>query len=285
MNRTWTPTEVTRFFVLLFLALTFVSTSIALTRYVITMNENQILYLFSTSAQVIAAIYGLTLTGFIFFRNELSREESEDETLSDAVEILKVRYFILLVFITVLVTTALLLANLAISYEGSGNSRLSALIINAGQAAFLTSLFAISYFIFDVISPKRIELASKTLQSKVDPTLAELTRGSLEDFLRNYNQIEVLLESFGQVYEESAPSTYSQRSQRRMSNSRLAEILFRNESIDKSLFHRLRELITLRNSIIHGADPVVSQEMVKVSADVLEKLRDALDGDHIFDGL
>jgi hypothetical protein len=45
------------------------------------LNENQILYLVSTSSQVLAGIYGLTLTGFIFFRNELSREEQEDETL------------------------------------------------------------------------------------------------------------------------------------------------------------------------------------------------------------
>ncbi|MEX8493217.1 hypothetical protein, partial [Sphaerotilus sp.] len=41
------------------------------------LNENQILYIYSTSAQVIAGIYGLTLTGFIFYRNELSREEFE----------------------------------------------------------------------------------------------------------------------------------------------------------------------------------------------------------------
>jgi hypothetical protein len=33
------------------------------------LNENQILYLFSTSAQVLAGIYGLTLTGFIVSRH------------------------------------------------------------------------------------------------------------------------------------------------------------------------------------------------------------------------
>ena len=57
------------------------------------LNENQVLYLYSTSAQVLAGVYGLTLTGFIFFRNELSREEFEDDTLTEAVESLKSRYF------------------------------------------------------------------------------------------------------------------------------------------------------------------------------------------------
>ena len=280
MKRSWSPPKVISFFVSLFLILTVGAMAAALGGYGISLNENQILYLFSTSAQVIAAIYGLTLTGFIFFRNELSREELEDDTLADAVENLKARYFTLLVFITALVTGSLLLANLAISYEGSGQSFLNTLIINAGQAAFLTSLFAVAYFIFDVISPKRIERASQTLQSKVDPTLAEQTRGSLEEFLRNYNQIEILLEKVGRPYEEGIISSKIQRYPRRISNSRLAEILLRNERINKTLYVGLRELITLRNSIIHGADPVVSQAMVDASADVLANLQLALGGDY-----
>lgn len=57
-------------------------------------------------------------------------------------------------------------------------------------------------------------------------------------------------------------------------------MLLRNERIDGELFDRIRDLITLRNSIIHGADPVVSQAIVDASFDVLQKLRAALDRDH-----
>jgi hypothetical protein len=256
------------------------ATLAALNGYAIAVNENQILYLFSTSAQVIAAIYGLTLTGFIFFRNELSREQSEDETLADAVESLKARYFALLMFITALVTLALLLANLAISHEGSGEPRLNTLILNAGQSAFVTSLFAVAYFVFDVISPHRIEVASRSLQSKADPDLATQTKGSLEEFLKNYNQIEALLEQVGQSYEADIAAGYPKRYPRRLSNARLAEVLLRGEKISQPLFHQLRELITLRNSIIHGAEPLVSQAVVLSSADVLQKLRSVLSGDH-----
>lgn len=284
MKRAWSPTKVIGFFVSLFMLLTIGATAAALNGYGVSLNETQVMYLSSTSAQVIAAIYGLTLTGFIFFRNELSREESEDDTLADAVENLKARYFVLLVFITALVTAALLLANLAISYEGTGEARLNMLIINSGQAAFITSLFAIAYFIFDVISPKRIERASQILQSTVDPTLAAQTRGSLEEFLRNYNKIEILLEKVGQPYEECASNSNIKRYPRRMPNSRLAEILLRNERIDKQLFTGLRELITLRNSIIHGAEPMVSQAMVDASVYVLKELQRALGEDQTSGG-
>jgi hypothetical protein len=264
----------------LFVLLTLCTTAVALNGHGISLNENQILYLFSTSAEVIAAIYGLTLTGFIFFRNELSREEFEDETLVEAVESLKRRYFALLVFIAGLVILTLLLANLAIVHEGSGEVRLNTIIMNAGQSAFVTSLIAVVYFIFDVIAPKRIEGASKRLQRTVDTQVVEgQNNGSLEEFLKNYNQIEVLLDTDGKRYQEISPDTKERRYRRRLPNSRLAEILVRNNRIDKQLFYSLQRLITLRNSIIHGADPVVSQTAVESSVEVLNRLKRALTED------
>lgn len=240
------------------------------------LNENQILYLFSTSAQVIAAIYGLTLTGFLFFRNELNREAAEDETLVEAIEQLKSRYFSLLVFITVLVGITLLLSNAAISYEADARANVTTLLINAGQSFLAVSFVAIAAFVFDVIAPQRIENASQKLKDELDPTTKRELRGSLESFLTNYNRIESLLIDAGSLYQAGPISTYESRAPRRMSNARLAEILVRSERIDKTLFHRLRELITLRNAIIHGAEPVVSKEIVNMSAQVLRDLQAAL---------
>ena len=278
MTKKWPPTKTIWAFCGFLAFLSIATSATGPTNSVLSLNENQVLYLFSTSAQVLAGIYGLTLTGFIFFRNELSREELEDDTLTDAVESLKQRYFTLLLFITGLVLLTILLSNLAISNEASGNTLANTLLINGGQSAFATSLIAIAYFIFDVISPRRIEIASRTLQNKVDPAHAT-AKGSLEDFLRNYNQIELLLADSGESYRVTSYATSQAPFQRRTSNSRLAEILFRNERIDASLFQRLRELITLRNSIIHGADPVVSQEIVHVSAQVLQELQAVLGAD------
>src|SRR6266404_1640095 len=98
MKNALSPAIPITLFLVALVALIIVTTAIALADRGISLNETQIMYLFSTSAQVIATIYGLTLTGFVFFRNELNREESEDETLSDAVENLKARYYVLLVF-------------------------------------------------------------------------------------------------------------------------------------------------------------------------------------------
>ena len=276
MRVRWQPKTLIIAFSALGLVLSGVTSAWGAIKPVLDLNENQILYLFSTSAQVLAGIYGLTLTGFIFFRNELNREEQEDETLVDATESLKRRYFTLLIFITLLVLLTLALSNLAISSESSAHRSVNTLLINCGQSAFATSLLAIAYFVFDVISPNRIAVASRALQDAVDPTHGNDIKGSLEEFVRNYNQIEGLLFNYG-YSSDLTTSPYTSKTFRRTSNVRLAEILLRNGRIDKALFARIRELITLRNSIIHGADPVVSAEIVAITGHVLEELRSALE--------
>jgi hypothetical protein len=274
----WKEIPAISFFTALFVVMSIISTIVGLSSLATKLNENQVLYLFSTTGQVIAAVYGLTLTGFIFFRNELSREEFEDETLAEAVDALKERYFVLLAFITLLVLLTIFLANLAIAREAAGPTFGNAAIINTGQAAFVTSLLAVAYFVFDVISPRRIEKASRRLQDEVDPSRSEQSKGSLEEFLTNYNRIEALLNAAGLPYQQSVAVSIDRSRPRHISNTRLAEILFRSDRIDKLLFARLRELITLRNSIIHGAEPIVSQEAVGMSRDVLQRLRNALGG-------
>ena len=228
-----------------FIALSMITSAVGVASPWLTLNENQVLYLFSTTAQVIAAVYGLTLTGFLFFRNELTREANEDETLEEPIDELKSRYFKLLVFITGLVALTLLLANLAISHETSPQSGLTTILINTGQSAFAVAFTAIALFVFDVIAPQRIERASQNLQNELDPSRGREARGSLEEFLRNYNQVEGLLAEAGEPYQSFATAS-AQRLPRRMSNTRLADILFRSERISRSLHERLRELITLR---------------------------------------
>lgn len=93
-----TPTKIIVTSLTLILISSLGSSSIGLIALLIILNENQILYLYSASAKVLSGIYGLTLTGFVFFRNELSREEIEDDSLTDAIQNLKSRYFKLLIF-------------------------------------------------------------------------------------------------------------------------------------------------------------------------------------------
>ena len=251
-----------------------ITSMIGLFKPLLILNENQIFYLYSTSAQVLAGIYGLTLTGFIFFRNELSREGFEDDTLTVAVDSLKERYFKTLLFVTVLSIFTLLISNLVISSESSGRATFNTILMNTAQSAFLINLLVIAYFIFDVIAPKRIEKESKIIQQKVDPTSDAKAKGSLEVFLTNYNVLESILQKYGQAYQSELEG--ESRSRRRISNVKLAEFILKAEKIDIELFNEIKNLISLRNSIIHGAEPVVSKHIVELSNSILQKLSLAL---------
>lgn len=246
-------------------------------RPVLRLNENQILYLFSTSNQVIAAIYGLTLTGLIFFVNELNREELEDETKDASVLELKQRYYSFLIVVTSLVGVTIFVGNGAIAIESVGPGLLSAVFINVGQSAFVVALLAIAIFVFEVVDPKALERASDRVKERIDPTRDANMTGSLEEFMRNFNAIEAILMKYGEQYQYQTSPSPSLRPRKRISNLRLAEFLLRGERIHRSLFEKLRELIALRNSIVHGADPTVSRQLVAESAETLKLLDEALE--------
>lgn len=260
------------------------SAFIAISHPIWILNENQILYLYSTSSQVLAGVYGLTLTGFIFFRNELSREESDDESLTEAVESLKDRYFKLLIYVTLISIFTLFIGNLVLSIEDEEKSTFKTIIMNVAQSSFIVSLLTISYFIFDIIAPKRIESASKKLQQQFDPIDKNKKEGSLETFLKNFNQIEALLQKYGQNFQTKGytiQSSYQPSYQRRMSNQKLALIIAQAEKIDKILYDKIRKLITLRNSIVHSAEPIVSEEMVNESQEILNLLSNLLNDESV----
>ncbi|KGT33618.1 hypothetical protein HC02_27745 [Vibrio parahaemolyticus] len=123
--------------------------------------------------------------------------EFDDDTLTDAVERLKSRYFKLLIFITGQTLISLLLSNLVISIESDKNRLLVTFLMNVTQVSYVVNLGVIAYFIFDVIAPKRIERASRDLQKEVEPDLDKEAKGSLENFLKNFNQIEYILQNMG----------------------------------------------------------------------------------------
>lgn len=269
-----TPTKVISISLTLLILSAVVTSLVGLYSPLFILNENQVFYLYSTSSQVLAGVYGLTLTGFIFFRNELSREEFEDDTLTVAVESLKDRYFKVLLFVTAISIFTIAISNLVISSESSENKIFNTILMNCAQSAFSVNLLVIAYFIFDVIAPKRIERESKVIQQRVDPTQDMQDKGSLEDFLANFNRLEYILQKYGQAYQSQFEG--ETKSRRRISNVRLAEFILRAEKIDYGLFDEIRSLVSLRNSIIHGAEPVVSMRMVELSDKILRELAEAL---------
>lgn len=239
------------------------------------LNENQILYLFSSASQVIAAIYGLIITGYIFLRNELDRKADKDDSLEEIISLLKTEYFGSIIGISLTTLLSISLCFLVIVDETHTNRNLLGYLINLSVATILTELIIVVKFVITILNPNSIELASNKLR---DLTAKDKNNesGSLEDFLKYYNQIEYILDKYGSSFLYPNLTDYESVKRKRIAKSKLVYILFQEEKIDSDLKNKLIELISYRNGLIHGTNLSVSTRDVEMSEEILNKLKGSL---------
>jgi len=239
------------------------------------LDENQILYLFSSAPQVIAAIYGLIITGYIFLRNELDRK---DDSYEEIVSILKNDYFSSIIGISFVALLSIALCFLVIVDATHLNRRLLDVLINVSVATILTELILIISFVIKILNPKSIEIASDRLRSNT-PINESGEKGSIEDFLTNYNQIENILTKKVTSIIDPEFIDYDNVKKKRIANTKLVYILFNDDRIDSLLKDELINLISFRNSLIHGANLFITKEYVEMSKEILNRLKKSLGED------
>ncbi len=262
-------------FILLWISLCVVSVFLSIFRPIYELNENQILYLFSSASQVIAAIYGLTITGYIFFRNELDRKANEDESYNEIISYLKEGYYLIVIKISVVTALSILLCFLSISLETYIIYTYTNIINNVTISTIIIELILIITFVIKILDPKSLEKASDEIRKQSKVSLGGVN-GNLEEFLINYNEIEKILEKYGNEYVPIKFSEIYNNKVKTVSKAKLVNILLKAEKIDKSFRDELINIISYRNSVIHGTDLSVSSEAVEEIRMLLNKLKLAL---------
>ena len=230
---------------------------------------------FSAAPQVIAAIYGLIVTGYIFLRNELDRKADKDESFEEIISLLKTEYFGSIVRISLVTLVSILLCFLVTVSEKIKNIEIVDILINISIPTIITELILIISFVIKILNPNSLERASNRLRGITTQNDLD-NKGSLEDFLKNFNQIEYLLEKYGTVFSNTEFQDYDSIRRKRIAKSKLVNILFKEGKIDSSLRNNLIELISFRNSLIHGTELFVSEKDVERSDYLLTKLKEIL---------
>jgi hypothetical protein len=242
---------------------------------VVFLNENQILYLFSAASQVIAAIYGLLITGYIFLRNELDRKVTDDESYDEIITFLKKEYFSSIISISIVTILSIFFCFLVICFETYHKQTIVGIMINVSSSTIIIELVLIVAFVIEILNPESFEKASKKIKDKISINTPE-EKGSLEDFLKYYNEIEYILEKYG-IDKDRLFNKNEFYQKRTIAKSKLVYILFNEGKINEDLKNRLIELISLRNSLIHGSDLFVSINNVDSVNDALRQLKEAVD--------
>ncbi len=254
---------------------TFASIIISFFDPLFTLNENQLLYLFSAMAQVVGTVFALTLTAYVFFVGKFKESTNSEEMYFDAAASILNKLFHCLIMISITCGLTILLCIVGIILLHNCNSVYN-FIIN--ESVFLFSICIVSTLFFGVmlLDPAKIDKEIVLLKKKADEFFKELNKdapGDFSDFLKSYNMLEkTVLEFAEECMRDQNELNYNNKYQIIQS----LKVLQQNEIINNRLFVEINELRMYRNALVHGMNFNVSQNICNRLSEIQEALHRAL---------
>ena len=224
----------------------------------------------STCSEVIAGLYGITLTGYIFFADRFQNTSKEDESLYDAVQALLLRYNHMAGFISLLCMLCIVMAEGIVLY-GTNTllpQRLYRFWIDETLLLCFCTFDLILYFVISVLDPHKVGRISSHKKSKISE---DQTAGDPEEFMAVWGEIENnLLQLREELIKQMrfVPGAGKSRPQ----IIQTLEVLRNYGRISHSLWRNLDKLRQYHNLSLHDANMAVSQEMCDLAKNVLQEL-------------
>ena len=224
----------------------------------------------STCSEVLAGLYGITLTGYIFFADRFKDTPEEDESLYDAVQALLIRYNHLAGFISLMCMLCIVLAETIVLY--GTNTLLPASVhrfwINETLLLSFGTFNLILYFVISVLDPHKLERISNQKKSKISE---DTTAGDIEEFMAVWGEIEDnLLALREELISKMRFIPGANKSKPQLVQT--LEVLRNYGRINMNLWRKLDKLRQYHNLTLHDLNMSVSQEMCTLASDVLAEL-------------
>ena len=261
-------------------------------------------------AQVVAGIFGLTIAGYTFLRNQQDRLVDKDDTLIEIFERIQGNQHHLVEYITALSVASIFSALLVIALRDTSHENIKSSFLDFTSALFVTSLLWTAYFAIEVTRPEKISNASKmikdeiALHAHVDDELGGRSidknsddlipvtdnykdKNHFSEFMRYFNSMENYLVSFaefnfGSKSKASAdfdlnPDMQNKKSIHRsgvnLPISKIVKALLSDAVINKKFSDEILDIIRYRNALVHGQDLSVDANMLSRIIAAVEQLR------------
>ena len=224
----------------------------------------------STCSEVLAGLYGITLTGYIFFADRFKDTSEADESLYDAVQALLLRYNHMAGFISLMCLVCIILAEGIVLYGTNALLSVGAYHFWVNETLLLCfcTFDLILYFVISVLDPHKVNRISNQKKSKISEDAAA---GNPEEFMAVWNEIE---ENLFSLREELAgrirfiPGAGKGKPQ----VVQTLEVLRNYGRINHNLWRKLDKLRQYHNWCLHDVNMAVSQEMCDLAREVLTEL-------------
>lgn len=224
----------------------------------------------STCCEVLAGLYGITLTGYIFFADRFQHTSKEDESLYDAVQALLVRYNHMAGIISLMCLVCIASAEGIVLY--GNNTLLSNGVhrfwINETLLLCFCTFDLILYFVISVLDPHKINRISSQKKAKISE---DTVTGDPEEFMAVWGQIE---DNLYALREEliSKMRFIPGASKAKPQLVQTLEVLRNYGRINMNLWRKLDKLRQYHNLSLHDLNMAVSQEMCDLAKHVLSEL-------------
>ena len=239
---------------------------------------DNIYWLFSSSAQAIAAFIGFLTAGFYFVLEKMDEQVKSDPTLDEINQEIKRSHFKNLKVLCVLTGASILLSLVLVFTNGFDYSRKTIFVIFVSLINITTIIMAI-VFVIGIIDPDNIVKAAKKL-IKEDRDLFSAESGDsmdsikIGDFIEKFVQLEKKTRELDKRFELSNYIRYSYKKITPLID--LFKIMLQMELIDQKTFQDLREVNKVRNLAAHGQIESVDIRIDLILSDLVNKFDDIL---------
>lgn len=242
------------------------------------MNENQLLYLFSSMAQVMGGVFGLTLTAYVFFVDKFKDSTNGDDTLYDASTSILSRFFRILISLALCAGTIVLLCILGI-INLHKYIYFNSFIINESVLAFSIGLISVLAFGVMLLDPEKLEKEIAKMKKSAEEyykTTEDSKSGDFRTFLRTYNLLQETIINLAKNLIELKNIPYIDKGYKPQIIQSL-RVLLLNEIITQTLIQEINELRMYRNGLVHGIDFDISQSVCTRITEIYDGLKNVLD--------
>lgn len=224
----------------------------------------------STCAEVLAGLYGITLTGYIFFSDRFQNTSKEDESLYDAVQALLLRYNHMAGFISLMCLVCIVLGEGIVLY-GSNTllpKGLHRFWVNETLLLYFLTFDFILYFVISVLDPHKVSRISSQKKAKLSE---DVTVGDPEKFLEDWAAIEEKLKVMREKLIRDVrlvPGAGKNKPQ----IVHTLEILRNYGRISSGLWRKMDKLRQYHNLTLHDPGMIVSQQMCDLAKETRAEL-------------
>ena len=237
----------------------------------ITYDPDPVSSVMSTCSEVLAGLYGITLTGYIFFADRFKDTSEEDESLYDAVQALLIRYNHLAGFISLMCLICIVLAEGIVLYGTNtllppGMYRFW---VNETLLLCFCTFDLILYFVISVLDPHKVKRISSQKKAKISE---DTTTGDIEEFMAIWGEIEDNLLSLREELISKMRFIPGANAKGKPQMVQTLEVLRNYGRINMGLWRKLDKLRQYHNLSLHDVNMAVSQEMCDLAKNVLTEL-------------